>query len=141
MMAVSGDPAENRRQSEPEAMHPRCAWRLRELMAVRRNWFNTTKLVPELRQYGFDFDRSTVYRLVSAEQPPKIPLELVVTLCKILDCRFEDLVVELEPEGTERPRTRGAAPTMPSTPRADGPVRWPRHGDGAIAAAGNAPSA
>ncbi|MGC0211996.1 helix-turn-helix domain-containing protein [Streptomyces levis] len=113
---MSGGQAENRRQSEPEALQPRCAWRLRELMAVRRNWFNTTKLAPELHNYGFDFDRSTVYRLVSAEQPPKIPLELVVALCKILDCRFEDLVVALDPEGTERPRTRGAAPTMPEGP-------------------------
>jgi hypothetical protein len=67
-------------------------------MAVRRKWFKSTKLAPELRHYGFDFDRSTVYRLVAAEQPPRIPLELVVVLCKILDCRFEDLVVELEPQ-------------------------------------------
>ncbi|MFF6953831.1 helix-turn-helix domain-containing protein [Streptomyces iakyrus] len=97
-------------------LQPRCVWRLRELMAVRRSWFNTTKLVPELRRYGFDFDRSTVYRLVSAEQPPKIPLELVVALCKILDCRFEDLVVEVEPEDGERPRPRGAGPSMPEGP-------------------------
>ncbi|WP_370251562.1 helix-turn-helix domain-containing protein [Streptomyces sp. V4I8] len=114
---MPGGQAEDRRPSGPEALQPRCVWRLRELMAVRRSWFNTTKLVPELRRYGFDFDRSTVYRLVSAEQPPKIPLELVVALCKILDCRFEDLVTEAEPEDGERPRPRGAGPVMP-----DGPV-------------------
>ncbi|MFJ4833625.1 helix-turn-helix domain-containing protein [Streptomyces sp. NPDC088747] len=114
---MPGGQAEDRRPSGPEAPQPRCVWRLRELMAVRRSWFNTTKLVPELRRYGFDFDRSTVYRLVSAEQPPKIPLELVVALCKILDCRFEDLVTEVEPEDGERPPPHGAGPVMP-----DGPV-------------------
>lgn len=117
MRAVPGGQAEDRGRSGPQVLQPRCVWRLRELMAVRRSWFNTTKLVPELRRYGFDFDRSTVYRLVSAEQPPKIPLELVVALCKILDCRFEDLVTEVEPEDGERPRPRGAGPVMP-----DGPV-------------------
>jgi hypothetical protein len=118
MKAVSGGQPEHGGQSKLEGLQPRCGWRLRELMAVRRNWFNTTKLVPELRRHGFDFDRSTVYRLVSAEQPPKIPLELVVALCKILDCRFEDLVVELDPEpGTDRSTKRGPAPAMP-----DGPV-------------------
>ncbi|MFF7358484.1 helix-turn-helix domain-containing protein [Streptomyces filipinensis] len=114
---MPGGQAEDRGPSSSEALQPRCVWRLRELMAVRRSWFNTTKLLPELRRYGFDFDRSTVYRLVSAEQPPKVPLELVVALCKILDCRFEDLVAEVEPEDSERPRPRGAGPVMP-----DGPV-------------------
>jgi DNA-binding Xre family transcriptional regulator len=122
MNAVSGGQPEHESEhsgrSGLEARQLRCAWRLRELMAVRRNWFNTTKLVPELRRLGFDFDRSTVYRLVSAEQPPKIPLELVVALCKILDCRFEDLVVELDPEpGADRPTKRGPGPALP-----DGPV-------------------
>lgn len=117
MKAVPGGQAEDRGRCEPQSLQPRCVWRLRELMAVRRSWFNTTKLVPELRRYGFDFDRSTVYRLVSAEQPPKIPLELVVALCKILNCRFEDLVAEVEPEDDERPRPLGAGPAMP-----DGPV-------------------
>jgi DNA-binding Xre family transcriptional regulator len=118
MKAVAGGQPERGGQPDLGAWQPRCAWRLRELMAVRRNWFNTTKLVPELRRHGFNLDRSSVYRLASAEQPPKIPLELVVALCKILDCRFEDLVVELDPEqGSDRPTTRGPAPTMP-----DGPV-------------------
>jgi DNA-binding Xre family transcriptional regulator len=122
MKAVSGGRSERQPdltgQSGLDARQPQCAWRLRELMAVRRNWFNTTKLVPELRRHGFDFDRSTVYRLVSAGQPPKIPLELVVVLCKILDCRFEDLVVERDPEsGTDKPIERGPTPALP-----DGPV-------------------
>lgn len=91
-------------------------------VAVARADGGTPKLVqnhqagPELRRYGFDFDRSTVYPLVSAKQPPKIPLELVVALCKILDCRFEDLVTEVEPENGQRPRPRGAAPAMPEGP-------------------------
>ena len=98
MKAVAGGQSDSGGQFEPQTDQPRCAWRLRELMAVRRNWFNTTKLVPELRRHGFNLDRSSVFRLVSAERPPKISLELVVTLCKILDCRFEDLVVELDPK-------------------------------------------
>jgi DNA-binding Xre family transcriptional regulator len=117
MNAVSGGQPEHRGQSHLDTLQPRCAWRLRELMAVRRNWFNTTKLVPELRRYGFNLDRSTVYRLVSADQPPKIPLELVVALCKILECRFEDLVVEVDAEpGTERSTQRGSTPAMPDGP-------------------------
>ncbi|MFI9325173.1 hypothetical protein ACIGXI_36095 [Kitasatospora aureofaciens] len=45
-----------------EALQPRYEWRLRELMALRRNWYTTTKLAPEPRKYGFDLDRSNIYR-------------------------------------------------------------------------------
>src|SRR5215471_5420777 len=87
-----------------EALQPRYEWRLRELMAVRKNWYTTTKLIPELRKYGFIFDRSTAYQLVKADRPPKISIELILALCKILDCRFEDLVVEIEPEPETGPQ-------------------------------------
>jgi len=99
------------------ARQPRYEWRLRELMAVRKNWYTTTKLIPELRKYGFEFDRSSIYRLVSTERPPKMPIELILALCKILDCRFEDLAVELEPEpAAEEPRRSGPRPAVPDMP-------------------------
>jgi DNA-binding Xre family transcriptional regulator len=101
-----------------ESLQPRYEWRLRELMAVRKNWYTTTKLIPELRKYGFIFDRSTAYRLVKAGKPPKISIELILALCKILDCRFEDLVAEIEPDSEpEPPRESGPRPVL-----ADGPM-------------------
>ncbi|MFF3409365.1 helix-turn-helix domain-containing protein [Streptomyces sp. NPDC002742] len=100
-----------------EALQPRYEWRLRELMAVRRNWYTTTKLGPELRKYGFDLDRSNIYRLVKAERPPKMPVELILALCKILSCRFEDLVVEIEPEpAAQEPAPSGPQPVVPDMP-------------------------
>lgn len=100
-----------------QARQPRYEWRLRELMAVRKNWYTTTKLIPELRKYGFEFDRSSIYRLVSTERPPKMPIELILALCKILDCRFEDLAVEIEPQPTaEEPPHRGPRPPVPDMP-------------------------
>jgi hypothetical protein len=91
-------------------------------MAVRKNWYTTTKLVPELRKHGFEFDRSYVYRLVKADAPPNVPIALVVALCKILDCRFEDLVVEIEPEPAAT--SPGPRPVLP-----DGPLLSPEFFD------------
>ena len=89
-----------------QVRQPRYEWRLRELMAVRKNWYTTTKLIPELRKYGFEFDRSSIYRLVSTERPPKMPIELILALCKILDCRFEDLAVDRTPGHARGERAR-----------------------------------
>ncbi len=110
------EPADGERDLEQR--QPRCQWRLRELMAVRKNWYSTTKLVPALLKHGFEFDRSYIYRLVKADRPPNVSIELVVALCKILDCRFEDLVVEDQPQplpdvGTGR---GGIRPVLPDTP-------------------------
>ena len=100
-----------------QARQPRFEWRLRELMAVRKNWYTTTKLIPELLKFGFEFDRSSIYRLVKSDHPPKMPIELILALCKILDCRFEDLVVEIEPESAaQEPRRRGLRPAVPDMP-------------------------
>jgi len=116
MNAVSR-PGPDEQNDDVQARQPRYEWRLRELMAVRKNWYTTTKLIPELRKYGFEFDRSSIYRLVSTERPPKMPIELILALCKILDCRFEDLAVEIEPESTaEDPARRGPRPTVPDMP-------------------------
>lgn len=104
-------------KTEPEALHPRFEWRLQELMAIRKDWYSTTKLGPELRKFGFDLDRSSIYRLVKTDRPPKMPVELILALCKILQCKFEDLVVELEPEpAVEEPTQKGPRPVLPDMP-------------------------
>ncbi|MFI5688469.1 helix-turn-helix domain-containing protein [Streptomyces sp. NPDC051636] len=104
-----------------EALQPRYEWRLRELMALRRNWYTTTKLAPELKKYGFDLDRSNIYRLVKADRPPKMPVELILALCKILKCKFEDLVVEVEPDhAPDEPAARGPRPVIPDMPLLSG---------------------
>lgn len=65
-------------------------WRLREVMAHRQLW-HTSQLQPLLAERGFELSRSQVYRLV-AQPPGRISVELILALCDILDCRFEDLV-------------------------------------------------
>ena len=116
-MAALPNMGSGEQPEEVPARQPRYEWRLRELMAVRKNWYNTTKLVPELHRYGFEFDRSSIYRLVKADRPPKMPIELILALLKILDCRFEDLVVEIEPEPAgEEPTRRGPRPAVPDMP-------------------------
>ncbi|MFE0420061.1 helix-turn-helix domain-containing protein [Streptomyces tendae] len=109
-------PAGNNPQgkTELEALHPRYEWRLQELMAIRKDWYSTTKLAPELRKFGFELDRSSIYRLVKTDRPPKMPVELILALCKILQCTFEDLVVEVEPEAAvEEPTPKGPRPVVP----------------------------
>ncbi|MFD7912310.1 helix-turn-helix domain-containing protein [Streptomyces sp. NPDC059752] len=90
---------------------------MQQLMAVRKNWYNTTKLGTELSRYGFDMDRSSVYRLVKTDRPPKMTIELILALCNILKCKFEDLVVEMapEPEATA-PASRSPRPAVPDIP-------------------------
>lgn len=100
-----------------EILQPRYEWRLRELMAVRKNWYTTTKLTEALREHGFEFDRSHIYRLVKGERLPKMSIEFILALCKILECRFEDLVVETtanEP-APEAPES-GPRPRLPDAP-------------------------
>jgi hypothetical protein len=115
MAAVPGNRS-GEESEDPQVRQPSYEWRLRELMAVRKNWYNTTKLVPELRRYGFEFDRSSIYRLVKTDRPPKMPIELILALLKILDCRFEELVVQIEPEPTAEEPGRGPRPSVPDMP-------------------------
>ncbi|ATY13788.1 XRE family transcriptional regulator [Amycolatopsis sp. AA4] len=101
-----GGPARPDEQNDDlRARHPRYESRLRELMVVRKNWYTPTKLIPELRKYGYELDPSSMYRLVSTERPPRMPNELILALCEILDCRFEDLVVQIEPQRARRGAT------------------------------------
>ncbi|CAL9330790.1 helix-turn-helix domain-containing protein [Streptomyces sp. enrichment culture] len=101
---------------------PQYEWRLRELMAVRKNWYTTTKLTEALHEYGFDFDRSHIYRLVSGDKPPKMPVDLLLALCKILGCRFEELVVEAAPaqgDVSQLPDQAGPRALLPESPMLD----------------------
>ncbi len=114
-------PAPEPDESSPaglEALQPRYEWRLLQLMVVRKNWTITTKLIPELRKRGFVFDRSSIYRLVKTDKPPKMSIELILALCDILDCRFADLVVRIDP--SEQPPA--AAPPGPRPVLPDGPL-------------------
>lgn len=62
-------------------------------------------------------DRSSIYRLVKTDRPPRMPVELILALCKILQCTFEDLVVEVEPEPrVEKPVPKGPRPVVPDMP-------------------------
>ncbi|MFG2236823.1 helix-turn-helix domain-containing protein [Streptomyces sp. NPDC048723] len=102
---------------EADALQPRYEWRLQELMAVRKNWYSTTKLGSELSRYGFEMDRSSVYRLVKTDRPPKMTIELILALCNILKCKFEDLVVELSPEpAAQVPVSKSPRPVVPDIP-------------------------
>lgn len=85
-------------------------------MAVRRHWYTTTKLIPELQKHGIILDRSTAYRLVRAGKPPKMSIELILALCKILDCRFEDLVAEIPAEQDQPAPRTGPRPVLPDGP-------------------------
>jgi DNA-binding Xre family transcriptional regulator len=83
---------------------PQYEWRLRELMALKGMW-HTSKLVVPLAARGIELSRSQVFRLVSAK-PGRVTIPLLLALCDILDCRFEDLVVRVE--APRRRRSRGA---------------------------------
>jgi DNA-binding Xre family transcriptional regulator len=77
----------------------------------------TAKLIPELRKRDFVFDRSSIYRLVKADKPPKISVELILALCEILDCRFEDLAVRIAAAEEDAPTaSQGPRPALPDGP-------------------------
>ncbi|MER7725921.1 helix-turn-helix transcriptional regulator [Streptomyces sp. NPDC096323] len=113
------DPNDAARRKAMEELQPQYEWRLRELMAVRKNWYTTTKLVPALRERGFEFDRSYIFRLVKADQPPKVAIGLLVALCQILECTFEELVAPITPEEPAAPEPGPVTrlrPVLPDTP-------------------------
>jgi DNA-binding Xre family transcriptional regulator len=118
MKAVPAPEPSGRSPEGLEALQPRYEWRLLQLMVVRKNWTTTTKLIPELRKRGFVLDRSSIYRLVKTDKPPKMSIELILALCDILGCRFEDLVVKIDPADEDPP----AAPRGPRSALPHGPL-------------------
>jgi DNA-binding Xre family transcriptional regulator len=117
MKSVPAPEPDDRSPAGLEALQPRYEWRLLQLMVIRKNWTTTTKLIPELRKRGFVFDRSSIYRLVKTDKPPKMSIELILALCDILDCRFEDLVERIEPtEEDAMIAPQGPRPVLPDGP-------------------------
>lgn len=65
-------------------------WRLRELMAAQ-GLFQTTDLLPLLKQRDIHLSREQVYRLVT-KPPQRLNVEVLAALCDILDCTAADLL-------------------------------------------------
>jgi DNA-binding Xre family transcriptional regulator len=95
---------------------PDYEWRLRELMALKGMW-HTSELVAPLAARGIELSRSQVFRLVSAK-PGRVTIPLLLALCDILDCRFDQLVVAVEAPSRRRPKR--AASAKPARRRAAG---------------------
>jgi DNA-binding Xre family transcriptional regulator len=96
---------------------PDFEWRLRELMALKGMW-HTSELAAPLAQRGIDLSRSQVFRLVSGK-PGRVTVPLLLALCDILDCRFEELVVAVEAP-TRRRRKRAPDKAKSARRRAAG---------------------
>ena len=66
-------------------------WHLRRLMA-EREMFQTTDLVPLLKERGVELSREQVYRLVT-KTPQRLNTEVLVALCDALGCTPADLII------------------------------------------------
>ncbi len=95
---------------------PDYEWRLREAMALKGMW-HTNELLAPLAARGLPLSRSQVFRLVSSK-PGRVTIPLILALCDILGCRFDDLVVAVEPGATKRRGTRPADKVAPRQRRA-----------------------
>ena len=76
-------------------------WNLRQVMADR-GIFQTSQLLPLLKERGVQVSREHVYRLVS-RTPQRINIDILAALCDALACGTDDLltlVVELPDSGT-----------------------------------------
>lgn len=98
---------------------PDYEWKLRELMALKGLW-HTSHLVEPLAKRGIELSRTQVYRLVS-QRPGRVTIPLLVALCDILECKFEDLVVPKKVGSVQAPRCRKVTRTkaVNETPLAD----------------------
>lgn len=105
-------------------------WNLRMIMA-EKGMYQTTDLRRALLAEGLQLSREQVYRTVT-RPPSRLSLELLVALCKILDCTPNDLI--------EVADNRASQPLKPKTGTTDSPrggqpdispvfarVRRPRH--------------
>lgn len=68
----------------------RLEWKLRELMAAK-GLFQTTDLLPLLKEREINLSREQVYRMVT-KAPQRINVEVLAALCDILDCTPADLL-------------------------------------------------
>lgn len=86
---------------------PEFDWKLRERMALKGLW-HTSQLAGPLAERGIELSRTQIYRLVT-EPPGRISPRLLLALCDILDCTFEQLVVPVERSAKAPARRRGRA--------------------------------
>lgn len=96
-------------------------WRLRHLMA-RRGLFKIGDLQQPLAEEGFPLSTSQVHRLVT-KKPSMVRPEMLSALLRILDCTFEELMLEVSDQPSEppheQPTRRAANRAVPSPPVVD----------------------
>lgn len=87
---------------------PDFEWRLREVMALKGMW-HTNGLIDPLAARGIVLSRSQVFRLVTGK-PGRVTIPLLLALCDILDCRFEDLAAPAETSTRRRVKPAAKKP-------------------------------
>lgn len=65
-------------------------WNIRQVMA-KQGIFQTSELVPLLKERGIHLTRQYVHRVVT-NAPQRINTDLLAALCDILDCTAADLL-------------------------------------------------
>jgi len=90
-------------------------WHLRRLMA-ERGMYQTSDLVPLLKEWGIMLSREQVFRLVT-QPPQRMSLDTLAALCGILECGVQDLIETTEMDtDVQRPKSVNAG-TPPSVRR------------------------
>lgn len=82
-------------------------WRLRLLLA-ERGIFSSKPLVALLAEHGIRLSDSQVWRMVTGK-PERLNLQVLVALCKILDCTPNDLIEPVKRTASARLERRSAA--------------------------------
>ena len=81
-------------------------WHLRRVMAAHDIW-QTTQLVPLLRERGVELSATQVYRLVT-DKPERLSLRTLTALCDIFDCSPADLIEPYVEAAGRRQKAEGA---------------------------------
>ena len=81
-------------------------WHLRRLMAAHDIW-QTTDLVPLLKERGVDLSVTQVYRLVT-DKPERLSLRILTALCDIFDCTPADLIEPYVEAAGRKQKAEGA---------------------------------
>ena len=81
-------------------------WHLRRVMAAHDIW-QTTQLVPLLRERGVELSATQVYRLVT-DKPERLSLRTLTALCDIFDCSPADLTEPYVEAAGRKQKAEGA---------------------------------
>jgi DNA-binding Xre family transcriptional regulator len=81
-------------------------WHLRRVMAAHDIW-QTTQLVPLLRERGVELSATQVYRLVT-DKPERLSLRTLTALCDIFDCTPADLIEPYVEAAGRKQKAEGA---------------------------------